>query len=627
MPFKPLPLLRRPLRAPADQSSSSPRGGQEGSRALNRLPPPPPPAEFYSEEMACAMTGGRSSVNTYDNNHWEIVRRPRTGAIIPYTDSYGEVLVDKHVRLRPVPKTALRDFVNRDKKAALDAISSVGKPVGDAEFICNDFFETEPTFIEDRKKTKFISDCNYVKTTERIALLNQLMSMRPMRSMVFGEQEPLFPEAKIGKTGFKGLKVLVGNNPQGLNEPGEDDGIFWEKTNVDSLGTAELAILVCHLQKDWKLELKVMGLESIHKIVLLRASLTHLNLAFNNFSSFPREILTLELLEYLNMRDNPIESLPNEIWYLKKLKYLCISFNRLSTLPPGICFCSNLRNLDLSYNTLTILPYKLGLLTKLAVLNVEGNQLIALPNSVVHCPFKRLLVGFNYMTRAFWKMEIYQPPSSLKNQCCKLIVKQQIPWAHYDMDTDMKRYLLNPEYCDRCNSAYYGSGFKFIRLQTLIEDNQYPLMMVLCSSRCLLTVKAKYESPFQTTFNGVKKMNLKQIGIPQRVLEEMGLVTEEDQRRFLEQRQTLNEQIMNDEERAHLKQGRALKKKLSKKNSVSFASSKNSLSKGRSLSVVSSKASSRSLSATARRRAAEEKAFELGHTGADMLVARLHNIE
>eukprot|EP00126_Sphaerothecum_destruens_P001217 Sdes_comp13551_c0_seq1m3228 len=301
-----------------------------------------------------SLSGGIGSVLVVgkDKNE-EAKAREYCYSLVPYVDSIKDTSKleaiswreeeggeKEKIRFRCLPKVALRNLVNQER---IDSISTVLEepeqklPV----FTCNDFMETEPTPVEERPLMPYKSRQNYVKIADRVQMINSLLSLKKTHFCDIDFRD-IFPEFKQGKSGFNGFKVLEPIRPNSSSKP-SNPGIVWEKTIIESLGTADLAILATYLEGNSKLDLKVMGLESVPKMVLLKNTLTCLNLSFNSFSEFPREILTLELLEVLILRDNPIPSIPDEIWFLKRLKSLCMSFNCLSRVPMNLCYCSMLR--------------------------------------------------------------------------------------------------------------------------------------------------------------------------------------------------------------------------------------------------------------------------------------------
>jgi len=87
---------------------------------------------------------------------------------------------------------------------------------------------------------------------------------------------------------------------------------------------------------------------------VLPASLKHLNLSSNFFSSIPRSVVS-----------------PN----LSKLEKLDLSFNQLATVPEEICNLVKLEELRLDSNSIVSLPSAVGQLTKLKALSLRDNRI------------------------------------------------------------------------------------------------------------------------------------------------------------------------------------------------------------------------------------------------------------
>lgn len=144
-----------------------------------------------------------------------------------------------------------------------------------------------------------------------------------------------------------------------------------------------------------------------------------INLANNNFASFPPELITIYVLRDLNLSGNQIIELPKNIhkmWPLHRLNLnnnqlrslpaslaetgidkLFLSHNQLTELPQEFCD-SKLEILDLSHNQLTELPEKFGEIAFLEKLNLSNNQLQSLPASLSNLGFlKELILSDNQL--------------------------------------------------------------------------------------------------------------------------------------------------------------------------------------------------------------------------------------
>ena len=130
--------------------------------------------------------------------------------------------------------------------------------------------------------------------------------------------------------------------------------------------------------------------------------LTSLSLNNNEFTEFPRQILSLTSLKSLNLQDNAIEAIPQGISALERLESLFLGNCSLRSLPVTLGNLKQLRNLQLQQNLFRMLPSSIGQwdnlqqlylhhcrlqslpgnvggMKKLAVLSLQGNDLKSLP--------------------------------------------------------------------------------------------------------------------------------------------------------------------------------------------------------------------------------------------------------
>eukprot|EP01103_Thecamoeba_quadrilineata_P000073 TRINITY_DN10055_c0_g1_i1.p1 TRINITY_DN10055_c0_g1~~TRINITY_DN10055_c0_g1_i1.p1 ORF type:complete len:937 (+),score=204.98 TRINITY_DN10055_c0_g1_i1:130-2940(+) len=119
------------------------------------------------------------------------------------------------------------------------------------------------------------------------------------------------------------------------------------------------------------------------------SSLTHLDLAMNKFTSFPRELLIdYASIQKLGLSRNKLSMLDFDLQTTKDYRPgssvtdIDVSFNRLQTISPKIGRFYNLKILLLHKNLLGSIPEQIGALVHLVTLDISHNQLSSLPTSI-----------------------------------------------------------------------------------------------------------------------------------------------------------------------------------------------------------------------------------------------------
>ena len=117
------------------------------------------------------------------------------------------------------------------------------------------------------------------------------------------------------------------------------------------------------------------------EILLIKSTLSVLDLSHNKFEYFPLEVLQIETLIELKMDYNKIKSLPSEIEQLSRLEILSLGHNAIQFLPPSVFRLVELRELNLESNSLDHISDDLGQLKHLKILNLMHNKFDSLPTS------------------------------------------------------------------------------------------------------------------------------------------------------------------------------------------------------------------------------------------------------
>ena len=125
----------------------------------------------------------------------------------------------------------------------------------------------------------------------------------------------------------------------------------------DEVSPTEFAVLESLFSGGRWLSLKAHFISDVPNLMLLRKTLTYINLSFNCFTEIPSEIYEMECLQILKLRNNPISEIPQEISKLKRLRVLVMSFCLVSSISASFWYgMEKLILLDLSFNKLKSIP-------------------------------------------------------------------------------------------------------------------------------------------------------------------------------------------------------------------------------------------------------------------------------
>ncbi|XP_039255800.2 uncharacterized protein LOC120332587 [Styela clava] len=272
---------------------------------------------------------------------------------------------------------------------------------------------------------------------------------------------------------------------ESFNRPGS----VFDGENTESIITpSELSILNCLMDGGYVLSLKAHFIPQIPELSPLSATLVYLNLSFNEFSEFPREVLFCRELQVLKLRNNPLKDLPHDISKLQKLRTLILSFCCLTALPVSLFSLLRLEFLDISFNKLTFLPNEIKKLERLRFLNVEGNELPGLPCGLLRLNLFRIRVRNNFMSPLFWKENAKNDPQRLTDLCLlqvKVHVVKQDGDKMQRLPPDVMRSIHSFKPCDCCNGPRYGPGLKIVRPCSEIWGiKRIPFIFKSCSPSC-----------------------------------------------------------------------------------------------------------------------------------------------
>lgn len=177
-----------------------------------------------------------------------------------------------------------------------------------------------------------------------------------------------------------------------------------ETMDEQEISASQIAVLDSLLRNGLALSLKGHFLDVIPDLSSLKNTLIYVNLSFNNFRDFPRELLEFTQIEAIKLRSNPIKYLPDKFSNFENLKILNLSYCLLKEIPKCIYELQNLLDLDLSYNQLNNLDQNIIRLVSLKTLNIEGNEIEVLPCCMLKMKsLEYLNVKNNYLHPLIWR--------------------------------------------------------------------------------------------------------------------------------------------------------------------------------------------------------------------------------
>ncbi|XP_042541418.1 leucine-rich repeat-containing protein 63 [Dipodomys spectabilis] len=250
------------------------------------------------------------------------------------------------------------------------------------------------------------------------------------------------------------------------------------------MAIVELAIVTCQVHGRNALNLKGFSLRYCPDLSPIALQLVYLNLAFNDLTQFPHEILSLKNLQVLILRNNPIKEIPSEIYHLKYLRVFAIGFNLIYDLPSGLFSLPSLEELDVSYNEFTAIPNEIQKLSSLDKLNVDGNELTAFPSGILDLNLTKLQYENTYTHPAFWEQNSRNSPLRLTDICAFYILRNNLCMFHDEISAEVQSLLESTSTCDWCQGPRFG-GFHIIRSTDIFGTAQLPILFLVCSTSCL----------------------------------------------------------------------------------------------------------------------------------------------
>ncbi|GFO40033.1 leucine-rich repeat-containing protein 63 [Plakobranchus ocellatus] len=253
-----------------------------------------------------------------------------------------------------------------------------------------------------------------------------------------------------------------------------------------TISPSELAILDSLIAGGTALSLKAHFISELPDVSPLLKTLTYLNLSFNNFTTFPLEVLNLSNLEVLKMRNNPMVEIAVDITRLQKLRVFIASFCLITALPLTLFELPCLEDLSVAYNRLTFLPVEISRLKSLQILDLEGNQIPALPAKCLDMmSLTHVNVRNNFMHPLFWKENTRNKPQHLFDLCCVAVCKAGLQDSS-KLNAECTAALNRREQCDICEGPLFGPGLRIIRpVPILFNVKNMPLLFRACTPDCL----------------------------------------------------------------------------------------------------------------------------------------------
>lgn len=177
-----------------------------------------------------------------------------------------------------------------------------------------------------------------------------------------------------------------------------------EPTDEQEISLSQIAVIDCLLRNGLALSLKGHFINVLPDLSSLKNTLIYINLSYNNFRDFPRELLDITQLEAIKLRSNPIKYLPDKFANFENLKILNLAYCLLKDIPSCIYELRSLLDLDLSYNQLNNLDQNIIRLISLKTLNIEGNEIEVLPCCMLKMKSLEFLnVKNNYLHPLIWR--------------------------------------------------------------------------------------------------------------------------------------------------------------------------------------------------------------------------------
>eukprot|EP01080_Neovahlkampfia_damariscottae_P004683 gene4683-8255_t len=239
-----------------------------------------------------------------------------------------------------------------------------------------------------------------------------------------------------------------------------------------------------------------------------------INLKSNQLVNFPIYLNKITRLERLNLEGNYVKEIPiNESIY--SLKSLNLNNNRIQYLPLDFKFWSNLRTLDLKSNQILLIPKSIEKLENLIRLDLSGNLIKEVPkelgklenlkelfldeNKISYLPFE--LIKLKNLIKLGLNDNLWDSPNndesfkkffvkkkiSLKENCLRKILNEEISIDNFWLPLDLKSSLSNFKTCTICKKKYFECAIQGVAVGSRIFKSQkieVPIFFSVCSEEC-----------------------------------------------------------------------------------------------------------------------------------------------
>ncbi|XP_044524875.1 leucine-rich repeat-containing protein 63 [Gracilinanus agilis] len=396
----------------------------------------------------------------------------RSGPLSSYRKTNKEGLTTPDSSYVPFPSPLM--IMPEDKKEAKKPMW-ISKVRPSNEIINNQLFSFDKLPASKEKTSTTTDKIASLKTKKlkkrpesKVAALSETSDLAPDFLSKFEEECDEEPLAIYGE-GYFSRDAIDINNPK--------------------LNLARIAVLRCHQYERNALNFKGFFIDECPKLNILAHLLVYINLSFNNFTEFPREVLIVEHLQVLIMRNNPIKEICPDIKELHHLKIFIISFNLLTSLPNELFLLYELEFLDVSYNEITFIPNEIESLSALNTLNVDGNELYYLPPGILKLQLETFIVENNFIHPVLWKESCKNDVQTLTDMALLTFSFHQLEKVYKELPPGITEQLVSSKVCECCKGPMYGKGLRVIQPVDIFNVPLVPILYCVCSVKCYNSIK------------------------------------------------------------------------------------------------------------------------------------------
>lgn len=216
----------------------------------------------------------------------------------------------------------------------------------------------------------------------------------------------------------------------------------------------------------------------------LLATLSSVNLSFNNFMEIPEVLFKAKNLISLNMRNNPIKYISGDIKNLLKIKYMNFSFCCLNELQDCVLNLSKLEVLDVSYNCISRLNKSIKNLVSLKELYLDGNFIRHFPTELLQLSLTSFSCQTNFLHKYFWKESVPPILQSLRDVALTYVCKNHnLDMLPLDIKQKIGECGISP--CDYCDQLKPHEGIPVLKpVAEIFGIKNLPLLFHVCSQSC-----------------------------------------------------------------------------------------------------------------------------------------------